>query len=277
MRSKRTKQAGSHFTAVWEFYVRSDKRRAFEKAYGPNGDWARLFGQGEGYIRTELIRDPKTTGRYVTVDFWKSRQAFERFKKQNLAAYKVLDKKCNPLTESEKLIGEFKRAVPAMLIWQGASPNFPADPTRIRVATAADIPGIIALARNTQSAAHWSEAAYRHIFKPGTAARISLVGQRNHGSLLGFVVARINGDDCELENIAVAEGVKRQGVGSDLVRALKAEAQMQGAIRIFLEVRESNSPARALYEKCGFQIIGRRSSYYSNPAEDAVLYSLANV
>ncbi len=263
--------------AVWEFCISGQKLRAFEKAYGPNGDWARLFGQGDGYIRTELIRDPKTTGRYVTVDFWKSRQAFERFKKQNLAAYKALDKKCNSLTKSEKLIGEFEKAVAARLIWQGASPNFPADPIKIRVATATDIPGIIALDRNSQSAAHWSEAAYRDIFKPGTAARISLVGQRNHGSLLGFVIARSNGEDCELENIAVAQGVQRQGVGSDLVRALQAEALMQGATRIFLEVRESNSPARTLYEKCGFQMIGRRSSYYSNPAEDAVLYSLVNV
>ncbi len=275
--SNRTKQTGARFTAVWEFRVSGQKLRAFEKAYGPNGDWTRLFSRGDGYIRTELIRDPKTTGRYVSLDFWRSRQAFERFKKQNLAAYKALDKKCNSLTKSEGLIGEFEKAVPARLIWQGASPNVPAEPTKIRVATAGDIPGIIALDRNTQSAAHWSEATYRDIFKPGTAARISLVGQRNHGTLLGFVIARINGEDCELENIAVAEGVQRHGVGSDLVRALKAEAQMQGATRIFLEVRESNSPACALYEKCGFQIIGRRISYYSNPAEDAVLYSLANV
>src|SRR5438876_6709635 len=109
--SNRTKQTGAHFTAVWEFCVRSDKRRAFEKAYGPNGDWARLFGQGEGYIRTELIRDPKTMGRYVSLDFWRLRQAFEQFKKQNLAAYKALDKKCNSLTESEGLIGEFEKQV----------------------------------------------------------------------------------------------------------------------------------------------------------------------
>jgi ribosomal-protein-alanine N-acetyltransferase len=257
--------------------VRSDKRRAFEKAYGPNGDWAGLFGQGEGYIRTELIRDPKTPGRYVTLDFWKSRQAYQRFKKRKLAAYKALDNKGNSLTESENLIGEFEKPVPARLTLQGASPHFRAQPIKIRAATAADIPAIIGLDRNTQSAAHWSEAAYGDIFKPGTATRISLVAERNRGSLVGFVIARINGEDCELENIAVADCVQRQGVGSDLVRALKAGAQKQGAIRIFLEVRESNSPARALYEKCGFQIIGRRSSYYSNPAEDAVLYTLANV
>jgi len=115
MRNKPTKPPGCHFSAVWEFCVRTDRRRAFEKIYGPEGNWARLFSRGDGYIRTELIRDPKTTGRYVTVDFWKSRQAFERFKKQNLAAYQALDKKCNSLTESEKLMGEFEAMMPAQL------------------------------------------------------------------------------------------------------------------------------------------------------------------
>src|SRR6266700_2136231 len=114
--SNRTKQTGARFTAVWEFRVSGQKLRAFEKAYGPNGDWTRLFSRGDGYIRTELIRDPKTTGRYVSLDFWRSRQAFERFKKQNLAAYKALDKKCNSLTKSEKLIGEFEAMEPAEVL-----------------------------------------------------------------------------------------------------------------------------------------------------------------
>jgi ribosomal-protein-alanine N-acetyltransferase len=277
MSRERTKQIGCHFTAVWEFYVRTDKRRAFEKAYGPKGDWARLFGQDEGYIRTELIRDPKTRGRYVTLDFWTSRPAFRQFKKRNLPAYKALDRQCSSLTKSEKLIGEFEKLVPARLILQGALPKFPAEPIQIRLATAADIPAIIALARNSHSAAHWTEAAYLDIFRPGATTRISLVGEHKNSSLLGFIVARINGEDCELENIAVADGVQRQGIGSELVQSLKAEAQRYGATRIFLEVRESNFTARALYEKCGFQIIGRRSSYYSNPAEDAVLYALVSV
>jgi [ribosomal protein S18]-alanine N-acetyltransferase len=276
MRSKRTKQPRSHFTAVWEFHVPTNKRRAFEKAYRPNGDWASLFRRGEGYIRTELILDPATPGRYVTFDFWTSRLAYQRFKRQNVALYKALDKRCEMLTQSERLIGEFEKAVPARLIWSGASANVAADNTRIRPATAADIPAIIAIERSSESAAHWSESAYHDIFR-SAAVRISLVSEHGHGSLVGFVIARIGGEDCELENIVVADSMQRQGVGSELVNGLKEEAQRRDIARILLEVRESNAAARALYKKCGFQIIGRRNSYYGSPAEDAILYTLTNV
>jgi ribosomal-protein-alanine N-acetyltransferase len=276
MRSKRTKQPGSHFTAVWEFHVPTNKRRAFEKAYRPNGDWASLFRRGEGYIRTELIRDPATPGRYVTLDFWTSRLAYQRFKGQNVPLYKALDKRCEMLTQSERLIGEFEKAVPARLIWPGASADVAADNTRIRPATAADIPAIIAIERSSESAAHWSESAYHDIFR-SVAVRISLVSEHGHGSLVGFVIARIGGGDCEIENIAVADSMQRRGVGSELVNGLKEEAQRRDIARIFLEVRESNTAARALYKKCGFQIIGRRNSYYGSPAEDAIQYALTNV
>ena len=280
MRSKRTKHAGSRFTAVWEFYVRSDKCRAFEKAYGPNGDWAKLFGQGEGYIRTELIRDPKTPGRYVTVDFWKSRQAFERFKKQNIAAYKALDKKCNSLTKSEKLIGEFEAMEPAEVLRVIRTTALKTDPKRehaavsIRSATPADLPAIIALEREAVSAAHWNETAYRDIFKQDAPARIALVSNDQNGATQGFVIARISSQDCEFENIVVADSARRQGMGSTLLQALIAGARRRRAARIFLEVRQSNAGARAFYEKFGFALDGGRKSYYSNPVEDALSYTL---
>lgn len=274
MRSKRTKQPGAHFTAVWEFRVSSGKRRAFEKAYARTGDWATLFRRSEGYLRTELIRDPNISGRYMTLDFWTSRLAYQRFKSHNIAAYRALDKRCEKLTQSERLIGEFEKAVPARLIWPAAPVDVTVESTRIRPVTAADIPAIIAIERNATSAAHWSEAAYHDVFKSSAPPRIALVREHEDGTLLGFVIARINGEECELENIVMAGSARRQGVGSKLVRALKAAAQKQGVTRIFLEVRESNSAARALYEKCGFEIGGRRKSYYRDPVENALLYSL---
>lgn len=95
------------FVIVWEFRVRPNKRRAFEEAYAPDGIWAEFFRAGDGYARTELIRDREDPLRYVTIDVWQSRQAYERFKKQNRAEYRAIDKKCESLTRSEKLIGEF--------------------------------------------------------------------------------------------------------------------------------------------------------------------------
>src|SRR5207249_6040737 len=130
-----------HFTAVWEFHVNSEKTRAFEKAYGPEGNWARLFRRGEGYIRTELIRDHKTQGCYLTLDFWASRQAYQRFKKRNLASYKSLDKKCDSLTESERLIGEFDKSVSRSLIQARAREQVKSSSSirHVRPATPADI------------------------------------------------------------------------------------------------------------------------------------------
>ena len=148
--------------------------------------------------------------------------------------------------------------------------------SNIRPANAADIAAIIALERNSPQAAHWSEQTYSEMFAGEAAPRIAIVAEEN-GTLAGFIVARVADKDCELENIAVAENFQRQGTGSKLMRALISEARKRNAARIFLEVRESNTAARALYEKCGFGITGGRKSYYvgENGSEDAVLYTLA--
>jgi quinol monooxygenase YgiN len=107
MTTKREKKS-SVFVIVWEFRVRPNKRRAFDKAYASDGVWGTFFRGGEGYVRTELIRDCKEPHRYLTIDVWQSRQAYERFKKQNRAEYLAIDKECESLTQSEKLIGEFQ-------------------------------------------------------------------------------------------------------------------------------------------------------------------------
>lgn len=262
------------FIAVWEFQVIADKRRAFERVYGPTGDWAKLFRRGEGYIRTELVRDRDVPGRYLTLDFWTSRLAYQKFRRQNLANYKAIDKRCEAMTQSERCLGEFQKSVPACLL--PAKANLRSAGRKagvIRKATPNDIPSMIALSRESPSAASWSESAYQDLFDPGAAARIALV-KDNEGSLQGFIVARMNAEDCELENVVVSGAVRRRRIASELVESLLREARNRGAERTFLEVRESNTTARALYEKCGFEVNGRRKSYYRDPLEDAVLYTL---
>jgi heme-degrading monooxygenase HmoA len=98
------------FVVVWAFRVRRGKRGEFERIYGPNGDWERLFRAANGYIRTELIRDLGTPRRYLTLDFWSSHEAYARFKKENRAEYQAIDEKCGSLTESEVKVGEFQRS-----------------------------------------------------------------------------------------------------------------------------------------------------------------------
>lgn len=100
------------FTVVWGFSVPSRQRHAFEKAYSPDGAWAQLFRTGEGYIRTELLRDRSTPGRYLTIDYWVSRRAFIIFKKRKHAEYEELDNKCAALTRREEQLGEFESLEP---------------------------------------------------------------------------------------------------------------------------------------------------------------------
>jgi len=68
-------------------------------------------------------------------------------------------------------------------------------------------------------------------------------------------------------------GSRGNGVGTALLMEMLSRAQKSESYSVFLEVRESNSAARALYAKVGFEESGRRKDYYSHPGEDAILYS----
>ena len=63
------------------------------------------------------------------------------------------------------------------------------------------------------------------------------------------------------------------GIGKQLMNTLLVQARQTNSDAILLEVRESNAAARRLYEELGFRETGRRKAYYTNPREDAVLYS----
>jgi heme-degrading monooxygenase HmoA len=99
----------SAFVIIWEFHVNARKRRAFERAYGPDGDWAKFFREGKGYLGTELIQDTQQPDRYLTMDYWNSRANYETFKKQNRKMYEIIDQKCEALTTKEVEIGKFFR------------------------------------------------------------------------------------------------------------------------------------------------------------------------
>jgi len=156
----------------------------------------------------------------------------------------------------------------------------------IRPATFEDIRFIAELEKSCPTAAHWSEQSYRDsIAGSGFPERVILVAEacREPSSpvrgsdatrISAFLVARHVASEWELENIVVAPTVRRVGLGRQLLHVLLQRARETNSSSVFLEVRESNAAARKLYEKLGFDRIGRRSSYYSAPFEDAVLYRL---
>jgi len=141
-------------------------------------------------------------------------------------------------------------------------------PVFIRSAALNDVPAILAIERQSPSAAHWTREEYNKLIGSG----VVLVAQEA-GQLCGFVCAQAVAGEWEIENVVVAAEFLRRGIADELVRALIQRAKSE-ASAILLEVRESNLPARRLYEKHGFREVGRRRAYYSEPAEDAILYAL---
>ena len=256
------------FIIAWELRVRPGRRRAFEKAYGPSGDWVRLFRRNPAHIRSELIRDRERPLRYVTLDFWTSRGSYERFMRQNQAEYKRIDRRCSLLTVEEKLIGKFDSVSPLREVRP-----IPV-PIEVRPATTADIPGMITLERELASAAHWPKTNYEQIFDQNAPLRLAFILEGQDRTVQGFVVGSLGGEDCELENIVVARPLQGQGWGKRLLARLISAARSRHAKGIFLEVRESLAHARGLYEGCGFVSAGRRKGYYRSPVEDAILYRL---
>jgi ribosomal-protein-alanine N-acetyltransferase len=142
---------------------------------------------------------------------------------------------------------------------------------KIRRATRDDFQSILDIEQLCPTAAHWKESDYAQALENVAARRVLLVADHEN-QVLGFVVARLVDHEWELENIAVNPGSQRKGIGQALLRVLTDVARHSGAQAIFLEVRESNSSARTLYERCGFQQSGVRNGYYSSPDESAILY-----
>src|SRR5215469_3313233 len=97
----------SQYVIVWEFMVKPGVGAEFVEKYGPEGAWARFFRQSEGYIRTELVKDVAAERRFLTLDYWKSEEEFNRFRKQHLAEYERLDKEFAGLTKQETRLGAF--------------------------------------------------------------------------------------------------------------------------------------------------------------------------
>lgn len=93
--------------------------------------------------------------------------------------------------------------------------------------------------------------------------------------IAGFIISRLVAGELHVNNVAVRAEFRRQGIGAQLLSAVIDWGRRQHARMALLEVRAGNIAAQALYSRCGFQTIGRRRRYYSQPVEDALLMSLS--
>ena len=87
----------------------------------------------------------------------------------------------------------------------------------------------------------------------------------------GYIGSQTSIDETDVMNVAVHPDCRRRGIAEMLINALVAELKNRGSHALMLEVRASNAPAIALYEKLGFSQVGCRKNYYRNPKEDALI------
>lgn len=111
---------------------------------------------------------------------------------------------------------------------------------------------------------HWDAAAIKPLLEhPASTSLIAVTGEPK--TIKGFVIAQLAADEAEILSIAVAPDWQRAGLGTRLIEGLARACKRGEAAKIFLEVAEDNTAARALYTKLGFVEMGRRKAYYKRP------------
>ena len=117
----------------------------------------------------------------------------------------------------------------------------------------------------------WTEQMLRMQLEPDS--HVFLTAETEAG-VVGYVGMMYVLDEGYITNVAVRKDCRRRGIADALLRALEARARALSLSFLTLEVRESNSPAIALYGKRGYRVVGRRKNYYEKPTEDALLMTL---
>jgi ribosomal-protein-alanine N-acetyltransferase len=140
---------------------------------------------------------------------------------------------------------------------------------RLRPATAADIAEIARIERSS-FADPWSDDSFRRILG-GHSTIFQVLEMPPDNEIAGYIIAFVVGADAELLNVAVEPGYRGRGLAGQMLDAVLIQLGLSGVRTAFLEVRESNRAARALYGSRGFREIGRRRNYYRRPVEDALV------
>ncbi len=140
---------------------------------------------------------------------------------------------------------------------------------QLRPMKTADLGEIVVLENECQLSS-WGVTGYQAELLNQSAVLLTAIV---HHEIVGFFSGRMLADEFEIYTIAVAEQFRRQGFGAKILIAALEIAKTSGAKNAYLEVRAANEPAENMYEQAGFVLTGRRRDYYSEPLEDALLFS----
>lgn len=115
----------------------------------------------------------------------------------------------------------------------------------------------------------WSEGGMKHYMDAGQTL---FIAAKDGDVLAGYAAVMCILDEGNLVSIVVDPAYRQLGIGAELLDVLYEQLRDAGVTGLFLEVRQSNVPAIALYEKEGFEKTGIRKGFYDRPKEDAILY-----
>jgi ribosomal-protein-alanine N-acetyltransferase len=145
---------------------------------------------------------------------------------------------------------------------------------QVRLARLEDVAGVLQVERASREAPHWDDARYRAMLDVGDGVlRRALWVAIVDGNVIGFAAVAVVLDEAELESIAVEDSWRKRGVGRALSEAAIDWVREAGAATLRLEVRAANVGAQALYKSLGLFSSGVRRAYYSDPVEDALLFT----
>ena len=137
----------------------------------------------------------------------------------------------------------------------------------IRKMTEEDVAAVAALEAENFSRP-WSYDAF---FQTLSDENYIVLIAKEKDAFLGYCVLLCTGEEADITNVCTASAARGKGVAIEMMTALMEAGKSRGVAEFFLEVRESNTPARKLYTKLGFEEIGLRKNYYEEPREHAVL------
>jgi [ribosomal protein S18]-alanine N-acetyltransferase len=141
---------------------------------------------------------------------------------------------------------------------------------RLRLMTVADLDAVLALELVLFGAEAWSRQMLAGELSQQPGSRYYLVAE-DAGAIVGYAGLLAAGGQADVLTIAVDTARWSQGLGSELLRQLLAEAARRGCGEVFLEVRADNGRAQRLYRWFGFDAIGVRRGYYQPSGTDAIV------
>lgn len=133
-----------------------------------------------------------------------------------------------------------------------------------------DVSAVLDILAQAPEAAKWSPTALQEALEePSTHSLVATKADQ----VLGFAIGRKLHDEGEILNLAVRPESRHQGIAIAVIQSLLDAFERSGVNKVFLEVRESNIPAIAFYQRLGFVLTGRRPAYYRDPPEAALMFT----